>query len=237
MAIHNYINPVLFVILIIIAQSSCDTKSKSTQDHAKKKTVYADFNNNYKLGFINIQEYRESKDSVAKKKLLETAVFYLEKAHLLDTNNMDALHLLANSYYLSKNYKRSIELFEKCEAKKPGDPKILKNLHRSYREMGKQYFFLDNNPLWAKRVLEKALQIDDKDPATLEMMGVVESGMGNWKEGIAYYKKAIALDPKAASTWVNLSVTYSKKGEDDKAVAALKKAQEIDPKATNPLLH
>jgi tetratricopeptide (TPR) repeat protein len=98
---------------------------------------------------------------------------------------------------------------------------------------------LDDKALFQQgRALAKAGQYDEalavlaavkdqKDSMVLTMIGYSKRKLGNWNEGMAYYRQALAIDPNNVNTHEYVGEAWLSKGRFDLAKAELTKIAAI----------
>ncbi|HOJ89666.1 MAG TPA: hypothetical protein PK622_09810 [Saprospiraceae bacterium] len=221
---------------IIILFLLCGIGFAACNQTPTKKPVKSVTKTDFQQGLELMTQYRTQTDSLQKARLASQAVPFLEKAYFKDTANSDVVYMLGNTYYAVKDYNKAIYMYLLHKTQKPEVKEIDKNLAMSYRELGRRYNFGENNPLWAKRSLVIADSIRPNDPETLELLGIAECGLSNFKAGMAYYDRVLKLNPQKASTYFNMSLVYAKKGDFEKCQEYLDRANKITPGFVNPYL-
>jgi tetratricopeptide (TPR) repeat protein len=69
--------------------------------------------------------------------------------------------------------------------------------------------------------------VKSPDSMTLTMIGYATRKLGNYDQGLAYYRKALALDPSNVNTHEYLGEAYAEKGKLDLAKAELIKVSAV----------
>lgn len=214
----------LFLILI----SACKENGKKQAPVSKGSP--------YEQGLALMQQARSIKDSAKREGILNQAIPLLEKVYFTDSANANNIYLLGNAYYMRRDFQKAVFMYYAHKKLKPEFTDIDKNIFASYRELGRKYQFMDNNPLHAKRSLVIADSIRPNDIETLELLGIAECSLSNFDEGKAYYARVLKIDPNRASTYFNYSLVFAKEGDFKKCQSYLDKANAIKPGFINPYL-
>lgn len=78
-----------------------------------------------------------------------------------------------------------------------------------------------------QEALDALQAVKNQDSMVLTMIGYSKRKMGNYDEGLAYYRKALALDPENVNTHEYLGEAYVEKGKLDLAQAELEKVASV----------
>lgn len=191
---------------------------------------------NSSLGFTLLDNYRNLDDKENNKYLITQAIFHLKKATEIYPKYVDCYFLLGNAYYLNKDYKNAVIIYEKYIELNPNDHTVLKNYEKALREYGRILFFEENNNLAAKNQLLKALKLDPNDDKALEILGAAEAELGYLVNSLQFLLKSAEINPNSASTWANLYITYTRLGDKAKAQIAINKGMEIDKEVVKKLM-
>lgn len=81
--------------------------------------------------------------------------------------------------------------------------------------------------------LDKAIEIDPRNPNALMMKGYAQLRRGETKPAVQTLENAVNLDPQYPWTHYNLALAYWAEGEQAKAVSEVKKTIELDPAFRN----
>ena len=191
---------------------------------------------NSSLGFTLLDNYRKSDDKENNKYLITQAIFHLKKAIEIYPKYSDCYFLLGNAYYLNKDFKNAVSIYEKYIELNPNDNSVMKNYQKALREHGRILFFDESNNLAAKNQLLKALKLDPNDDKALELLGAAEAELGYLINSLQFLLKSAELNPNSASTWANLYITYTRIGDKPKAQIAINRGMEIDPDVVKKLM-
>jgi len=92
--------------------------------------------------------------------------------------------------------------------------------------------FREKDYAGAKAALLPIIQSNPNDFFSVKLMGSVELGLGNRRQGMEYLQKAAGLEPDSASTELQMGLSLLASGEKAKGMDALEKAAELDPDFT-----
>jgi protein O-mannosyl-transferase len=182
------------------------------------------------LAYNRIEKFKVTKDSLEGRRILDEAVIHLDKTIQLYPRNINAIHLLGNSYYMRKEYLKAAETYEKYLELIPTGKDVIKNLQASYREQGRMMALKQLDLDQALDYLIKALKINPNDSRLLESLGIAYGVKENFPESIKYFNKALEMNPPNAGMMLaNLANTYFKMGDKNTATEYMKKAYRADP--------
>jgi tetratricopeptide (TPR) repeat protein len=77
--------------------------------------------------------------------------------------------------------------------------------------------------------LDKAIEIDPKNPNALNMKGYAQLRKGDTKTAVQTLEAAVALDPQYPWGHYNLALAYWAEGDQEKALSEVRKTIEADP--------
>lgn len=165
------------------------------------------------LRTLVFREYRYDKD-------IEHRIEKLEQKIVQNENDIDALKELANIYHAYKMNDKAVEIYEKLS-------KILYNDNEVLAFLG--YLYYENNDLDnAKKYLTKALELYEKEPFVLFLLGNVLSRQGKIIDAINYYEKSIFLDFDILTAHVDFGRKYEHMGRHKAAYKEYLAAYELD---------
>ena len=118
---------------------------------------------------------------------LENAKKSFKAAIKLDSNNIAAINNLANVYKFEKEYEKSKNLYERALTKKKDYLNALLNYGVLEIEFNKH----DNGI----KLINKCLEIDNKNPYVFYNLGIGYSEIGNFKEAEINFDKVLKIDP------------------------------------------
>ena len=118
---------------------------------------------------------------------LENAKKSFKAAIKLDGNNIAAMNNLANAYKFEKEYEKSKNLYEKTLSKKKDYLNALLNYGVLEIEFNKH-----SNGI---KLINKCLEIDNKNPYAYYNLGIGYSEIGNFKEAEINFDKVLKIDP------------------------------------------
>lgn len=121
---------------------------------------------------------------------------YFKKALRLNPDHKDAQFELALSFFNVKEYKKSIEEFNKLELKYPGDSKVYNNRGMAYDELDEYSAAIKD--------YNKSIELNPEDFASYRNLGLLyEQAFFKMDSAILYFEKAAQKAPK------NYEVRYS----------------------------
>ncbi|MBK7798085.1 MAG: glycosyltransferase family 39 protein [Saprospiraceae bacterium] len=203
-----------------------DYKLFSTDVEVSKNSAKA----HSSLAYNRIEKFKVTKDSLEGRKILDEAVIHLDKTIQLYPRNINAIHLLGNSYYMRKEYLKAAETYEKYLDLVPTGKDVIKNLQASYREQGRMMALKQIDLDKSIDYLIKAMKINPNDARLLESLGIAYGVKENFPESIKYFNKALEMNPPNAGMMLaNLANTYFKMGDKNTATEFMKKAYRADP--------
>lgn len=173
---------------------------------------------------LNNSTYEEIYTLLSNKKIEEA----LEKLKKLEKNSA-TLHYLGKSYFLLKDYKKSIEYFNKSLL-------LLPNSIQTLVDLGACYIKINLIPE-ASECLEQALILSNfENPDALALFAGIlaskeENKDKNLNLAIKYYNLALKLKPNESVIYSGLGACYSDKGDFDLAKTYLFKALSLDDQA------
>jgi len=118
---------------------------------------------------------------------LENAKKSFKAAIKLDGNNIAAMNNLANAYKFEKEYEKSKNLYEKALSKKKDYLNALLNYGVLEIEFNKH-----SNGI---KLINKCLEIDNKNPYVYYNLGIGYSEIGNFKEAEMNFDKVLKINP------------------------------------------
>ncbi|MBK7468269.1 MAG: hypothetical protein IPJ43_16545 [Saprospiraceae bacterium] len=130
----------LFLCFVLIL-GSCVQSQKE-----KPKSTKTD----YEQGLELMMKFRSVTDSAERMKIVNQAIPLLERVYFKDTaNSTNVLYWVMRILDVAI-IKKAIYMYFLHKEQNPTFKEIDKNLAVSYRELGRKYQFMDNNPLHAK---------------------------------------------------------------------------------------
>ena len=149
------------------------------------------------------------------------AVRVLERAHELNSKDMNAISQLALVYDNMKNHEESDKLYEEALKIDAQNPTLLNNYSYSLADRGLQL----------KRALEMARKAVDAQPENasfLDTIGWVYYQLGDYKQAETYIKRAIGKGETNAVLFEHLGDVYFKMNHKDKALEEWNRALQLD---------
>ncbi|MEZ4907844.1 MAG: tetratricopeptide repeat protein [Saprospiraceae bacterium] len=211
---------ILFILIPVFALFSFKTITRNSvwkNDFTLYTTDVKTSSNSAKAlnaaGGSLIDAASEEKDDNAKKKMLNEAIGYLDKALKIHPQYINALLLKSNAEYFLKNYENAIEGYEKILAKVPNYSDAQRNLSIALRDAGKYYGEQKNDLKKAIFYLQKSYNINSDDYETVRLFGIANAFSGNNDKALELFLKAVQLQPDNAGAYVNLGNLYYNIGD------------------------
>lgn len=145
------------------------------------------------------------------------------KPHLLETIVFLVIILILSlgSYSRNKLWSNPKDLWTDCLKKSPHKSRPYTNLGLAYSDLGEY----DE----AVHLLEKAVQLDQKDASAYFNYGIALQKKGEINRAIGMLKKSLEIDPTFNMPFYTLGVIYFEKGEYKDSMEAFKKFVEAFP--------
>ncbi len=194
-------------------------------------------------------QYHYEKAVVAMKyNLPDLALDFLRQALTLDPGHFPSYNLLGVVYHKKQNYQAAAEALNRALEINPNSGETHHNLGVVYQDMGlpdqaeKEYrkavdlgytksLFLLARLLFEQKKYDEALsfglkaaEVDPKDPAVYNLLGVVSNEKQDYRKAVAYLERALQLTPEDPVVMVNLGVAHLNLGEKTEARQLLEKA-------------
>ncbi len=118
---------------------------------------------------------------------------FLEQAHKLAPEHMDAALNLGGSYILTKKFRKAVALLEPMSEQYPAKAMIWTNLGAAY--LGNPVLARSEDQLRAIAAFESALAADPIAPNVAYNIGLIYRDRKETKKAIAWFKKAIQANP------------------------------------------
>jgi tetratricopeptide (TPR) repeat protein/S1-C subfamily serine protease len=151
----------------------------------------------------------------------DKAIKSLDTAIQLEINDPKWLNQKADIFYDSKQYHKSIDIYNDIIQKQPEAYAYL-NRGRAKSALG--------NKKEAIADYDRALAINPKFAKAYSNRGSTKSDLGNNKEAIADYDRALAINPKFAEAYYNRGTAKYGLGDKKEAIADFDRAIAINPK-------
>jgi tetratricopeptide (TPR) repeat protein len=151
----------------------------------------------------------------------DDAISHLKTATTLKPSYLEAWAELGSCLTRMKDYKGSIDAYEKALALAPGTTSYISSIAYSY-------LYLEN---WDKAE-EYYLMLTAKDSLSYEgnvHLGFIYQKKNDVDRAIDYYELALKAQPNDATTIGTLATLYEKKGDDEKKMEYLEKAVAAAP--------
>ena len=122
------------------------------------------------------------------------AIPFLEHAHELDSENVDAGVNLAGAYILSNKFKKAVTVLEPLSEANPHNPKIWINLGAAY--LGNPVLAKNDDQLHAITAFEHALELDPVATSVAYNLGLIYRDRKEYDEAVEWFKKAVQHNPR-----------------------------------------
>ncbi len=182
-------------------------------------------------------------DGPKKTQMLNEAIGHLNEAVKIHPTYKNAYLLLGNAHNFLKNYEQSIANYDLCLRVSPGFETAIENLGITLREAGRYSGEQKNDMVNARKYLMRAYGLNNKDYATVRLLGVVHGMSGDQPNAIRFFKEALALLPsnnltdgqkrQKAQAYVELGTAYSVSKDETNAQLNFQQAVKLDPNALN----
>ncbi len=189
-------------------------------------------------------------------KNIDDAISILEKSIVLDPDQFQARHMLADTYRQTGQHEHALRVLDPLRNMTPESPDLWIWLRASHEALGTILLFqnqlldtTEHHPdcymVWfqlgyhyvAISRLQEALDAFSRanvlcpnDAGILSNMGHVFHRMRNYEAAIQHFRRATRLDPTHASSWMNLATTlFQMDRQDDEYREALQRVAELEP--------
>jgi Flp pilus assembly protein TadD len=142
----------------------------------------------------------------------------------LDSDNVDALHLMGVLAFQSDALDEAIRLMKRAARKNPREPAIFVNLGAAYRKAERN--------AEARDAYDAAIKLKPDLWEAYFNLGKVFTDLEEFDNAIETYRKCLAISPNNAEAYVSLGNAYKYKGEGDNALLAYERALRLDGKLT-----
>jgi tetratricopeptide (TPR) repeat protein len=122
------------------------------------------------------------------------AIPFLEHAHELDAENVDAGVNLAGAYILGNKFKKAVTVLEPLSESNPDNPKIWINLGAAY--LGNPVLAKNEDQLRAIAAFEYALDLDPVATSVAYNLGLIYRDRQEYDGAMEWFKKAIQHNPR-----------------------------------------
>lgn len=194
-------------------------------------------------------QYLYEKAVVAMKyDLPDLAIDFLRQALSLDPDHFPSHNLLGVVYHKKQNYQAAAEALRRALEINPDSSETHHNLGVVCQDMGlpdqaeKEYrkavdlgysqsLFLLARLLFEQKKYDeafgfglKAMEVNPKDPAVYNLLGVLSNEKQDYRKAVTYLEKALQLSPGDPVVMVNLGIAHLNLGEKTEARQFLEKA-------------
>ncbi len=228
---------VLIGLGVVLALFSLKTVVRNTAWSSNEKLFFADVGTSDNSAKIHnacggILFDRASKETNPEKRLdlCRQSVVHLTKALEIYPNYKDAFISRGGANYYLKNYDAAISDYRQAVRFGPDDPRWKTYLAMALRDGGQYQGEQKRDMSTAQQYLTESWQINNQDPQTARLLGVVNGIQAKHPETIAWFQKAVALDPKNASYLFDLGTAYYASGDAVNGELYRRQAIAMDPK-------
>ena len=155
------------------------------------------------------------------------AMASLEEAIRAFPSNLEAVDLLSDRHFASKQFDRALEQFENLESAGVSSPQISIKIAQCHQALG-------SRPR-ALKVLEKAQEKFATDPTVPTALGDLQITARKNEEARASYQRALEIDPKYTPARLSIANLLVKEAKVQEAIAYLDEALKASPDSA--LLH
>jgi tetratricopeptide (TPR) repeat protein len=149
------------------------------------------------------------------------ALQLFEQALAMDEKRPDVHMGAATAFFLTKNYDKAIEHFNRVTQLAPHDGKSLINLGAVYNQMGEYQK--------AVGVLRRGLQKEKKSAEGFYNLGYAHRKLEQAAMAVSAYREAVRLKPDMVEAHVNLANVFHDMNNNQQAIIHYKKALELNP--------
>lgn len=163
---------------------------------------------------------RQGREAFQKRNLPQ-AIAAFEAAVAQAGTRLDIRNLLAQTYFVAKEYDKSLEQFQRIIELDPLEGNALVNMGAIYNRKGEFKQAID--------VLRRGLRKVKNSAEAYYNLGISYRGQGQTTMAVSAYREAIRLNPEMADAHQNLANLYIEVGNTQQAISHYKKALEINP--------
>jgi tetratricopeptide (TPR) repeat protein len=121
------------------------------------------------------------------------ATGYLEQAHRLDPENVDAALNLGGAYILSKKFAKAVAILEPLSERDPHNPMVWTNLGAAY--LGNPVLAKDKEQQRAIAAFERALTLNPATPNVAYNLGLIYLDRQENEQALHRFRQAIQANP------------------------------------------
>jgi hypothetical protein len=176
----------------------------------------------YYLGnLLTKDDYYKDFDSIAKIKMLDSAIHELQRSVDIYPKFSDAYNQMGVAYYRKKDLAKAFEKYQLALSANPTDATIHNNMGTVLFESGR---YQD-----AVNAFMQAIRYKKDYPEAYANLGSAYGMMQQYDNAISYLQQAVKYDPGYAQAYFFLGITYRFKGDEANARIYLDKAKALDP--------
>ncbi len=188
-----------FIIVTIILFSSCNG-NKNKEKYAKLPEELANLCIQIDENPQDASAYSKRAQYYLKTNLLDSAYYDAYMALKFDSANPERYIFLADLFFMQAQFENSEEILEKAYSKAPKNVDVIMKLaeiqlyYKRYTEMND--------------FLNKALDIDNRNPQAFFMKGYAYKEQGDTMNAIRNYNKAVDQNPAYYDAYIQLGLLY-----------------------------
>jgi tetratricopeptide (TPR) repeat protein len=172
------------------------------------------------------------KDSLEKKKYLQLAIPYLERAIKNHPQTVNGHLWLGRAYFIQNDLNTTEKYWKKAEAISPNEILVrqcMQLLSDTYKNQGLSA--LQKNELSQSLLLfEKALSLEPRNASVHFQLGILHGiRLKNLEKSIFHLQKAVDLEPQNPDYWYNLGGAFITANRKEEARLAWQKALSLNP--------
>ena len=234
-----------------------DWKNNYTLSTTDAKTSVNGAKSNLMAGGTSLERAMEENKPLQKQKLLNDAVYYLNRALLIYPQYVDALLLMGNAQWTAtSDASKAMQYYRKILQMNPQHADAWRNIHivlgsgnkvdqnirvyedlikfypghpDNYIQLGRLYGQQKNDLASAINVLERGRAVSAGNFELLSNLGTAYGMAGNFEKAVEVLQQAVQLRPNHSKTHADLGLSYYFLGEHERAKKQFDKAVELDP--------
>ena len=139
---------------------------------------------------------------------------------ILGTEHIEAKLLEVETLISQQDYSSAISILKSIEAEDPENRNVLFNLGLCYLQIGRADV--------TKRYLSKYIELEKKDYAAHNLLGIAFENLGETDSSFVYFNKAIKINSKASEAYFNRGRLYFSQSKFELALKDFLKAKSDD---------
>lgn len=147
----------------------------------------------------------------------QEALPYLERAHQLDPQHVDAGINLGGAYILTRQFRKAVAVLEPLSQQAPQHVMVWINLGAAY--LGNPVLARDEQQLPAIAAFEKALALNPDAPSVAYNLGLIYRDRQEVKQAIYWFRRALQANPQDRDAQTLLRRLTEEAGDEEKGGA------------------